>query len=152
MAWAGAIFAGVGALQQGSASEAAGKYNAEMGWQNAAISRQNSIDEANQVARDNYLRKGDMVAHIGASGGTGGSFLDVLGDSAAQMELRRQSVLYAGAVRTNLLAHGASLAEGEAAAARVGGGLRAAGALINGSYGSVRRSGSNTNPGSELET
>jgi hypothetical protein len=144
MAYAAAIMGGVSALQQGSASEAAGKYNAEMGWQNAQLARQSAKDQAIQQQRENYLRLGDMRANIGASGGTGGSFLDVLGDSAAQGELERQGIIYRGSIKANLLAHGASLSEAEASAAATGGYLRAAGELVRGGYGSVRASGSNT--------
>src|SRR5438477_12950767 len=103
MAYLGAIFGAVGALQQGSSTEAAGKYNAEMGWQNAQLARQSAKDQALQATRENYLRLGDMRASIGASGGTGGSFLDVLGDSAAQGELERQNIIYRGSVKSNLL-------------------------------------------------
>jgi hypothetical protein len=144
MAWVGAVFAGVGALQQGNASSAANVYNAEMGWQNAKIARQTALDQAKQVSRENYLRLGDMRASMGGSGVTGGSFLDVLGDTAAQGELQRQQTLYAGEVKANMLARGASLSEAEAATSRMGGYLKAAGALTGGSYGSVRAAGSNT--------
>lgn len=151
MAWAAAAFAGVGALQQGNASAAANTYNAAMGWQNAQIARQTALDQAKQVSRENYLRLGEMRAQGGASGVEGGSFLDVLGDTAAQGELQRQQTIYAGDIKANLLAHGASLSEAEAATARTGGYLKAAGALTGGVYGSVRAAGSNTNnAGSEV--
>lgn len=140
----GAIFSAAGAVSQGASASAAGKYNAEMGWQNAQIARQTAKDQAIQQQRENYLRLGDMQASIGASGGTGGSFLDVLGDSAAQGELERQNIIYRGSVRSNMLAHGASLSEAEAAAGEKGGYLKAAGELLRGSYGSVRAAGSNT--------
>lgn len=155
MAWVGAVVSAAGALQQGEAAAAAGRYNAEMGWQNAQIARQAALDQAKQQQRENYLRLGEMQAQAGASGGTGGSFLDVLGDAAAQGELERQGIIYRGAVKSNLLAHGASLAEAEAAGAERGGYLRAAGELVRGSYGSVRAAGSNTtrntNAGSDLD-
>lgn len=144
MSYAGAIIAGIGAVQQGNAAEAAGKYNAEMSRQNAQLARQSALDQSQQQQRENYLRLGDMRAQIGASGGTGGSFLDVLADSAAQGELERQGIIYRGSIKANLLAHGASLSEAEASAAATGGYLKAAGELMRGSYGSVRASGSNT--------
>lgn len=139
-----AIIGGVGALQQGAASEAAGKYNAELGRQNAKVARQSAIDQAKQQARENYLRIGDMRASIGASGGTGGSFLDVLGDAAAQMELQRQSIIYGGSIKANLLSHGASLAEAEASAGMTHGYLQAAASLLGGNYGRLSSQGSNT--------
>jgi len=141
--------AGVGALQQGGASAAASEYNAEMGWQNAQVARQAAKDEAAQASREHYLRLGDMQVAIGASGGVGGSFLDVLGDTASQMELERQNIIYAGSVKANLLAHGASLADAAASSARTGGYLRAAGALLGGNYDSPRRAGSTQTGASE---
>jgi hypothetical protein len=134
----------LGAVQQGGAAQQAGAYNAEMGVQNAQVARQSARDLARQASREHYLRLGDMKANIGKSGGVGGSFIDVLGDTAAQMEYERQQIVYAGSVKSNLLAHGASMAEAGAFSAQQRGYLRAAGELLGGNYSAPRRAGSNS--------
>jgi hypothetical protein len=103
-----------------------------MGFRDAQIARQNAQDSAKQSARETYLRTGSMVASHGASGGRDGSFLDVLGDAAAQGELERQHIIYAGSVASDRLAHGAGLSEAQAGSELVGGALRASGALLRG--------------------
>ena len=140
MAAAAAVI-GFSAIYSAKSAHDAAKHNAAMGRQNAQIARQNAIDQAKQQARENYLRLGDMQAAIGKSGGSGGSFLDVLADSAGQMELQRQQVLYAGLTKASMLESGASLSDAEAHNALIGGVLKASGALIGGS-GSVSRQGS----------
>jgi len=147
MAWAGAAMGALGAVQQGGASAQAGAYNADMGWQNAGVARQAARDKARQASREHYLRLGEMKANIGKSGGVGGSFLDVLGDTAAQMELERQNIIYEGSVKANLLAHGASLQESAGFSAQQGGYLRAAGELLRGNYDRPRAAGSNATGG-----
>jgi hypothetical protein len=90
-----------------------------------------------------------MKANTGKSGGVGGSFMDVLGDTAAQMELERQNIIYEGSVKVNLLAHGASLSDAASFNATQGGYLRAAGELLGGNYGGPRAAGSNVTGASE---
>jgi hypothetical protein len=143
MAWAGAALGAVGAAQQGSAASQANAYNADLAWQNAGIARQTALDQVKQASREHYLRLGDMKANIGKSGGVGGSFIDVLGDTAAQMKLEEQQIMYAGSVKANLLAHGASLHEAAAYNAQTGGYLKAAGELLRGNWSSPRAAGSN---------
>jgi hypothetical protein len=152
MAWAGAAMGAIGAVQQGGAQAQGQAYNAEMGYRNAQLARQAARDKARQASREHYLRLGDMKANIGKSGGVGGSFLDVLGDTAAQMELERQNIIYEGSVKANLLAHGASLSDAAAVNSRTGGYLRAAGELLGGNYRGPRASGSNvTGAGESFE-
>jgi hypothetical protein len=88
------------------------------------------VAQATQQARENYLRLGDMRASIGKSGGTGGSFLDVLADTAAQGELAKQNIIYAGAVKANNLVRGALLDQTQATTAKLGGYFKAGADLI----------------------
>lgn len=137
----------LGAVQQGGASAQAGAYNADTAWQNAGVARQAARDKARQASREHYLRLGEMKANIGKSGGVGGSFMDVLGDTAAQMELERQNIIYEGSVKANLLARGASLSDAASFNAQQGGYLRAAGELLGGNYSRPRAAGSNSGAG-----
>jgi hypothetical protein len=129
---------------QGEAAAAADKYNAATGFANAEVVRQQTIAQATQQARENYLRLGEMRASIGKSGGTAGSFLDVLADTAAQGELAKQNIIYEGAVKATNITRGALLDQTAATSARLGGYLQAGSELTRGasSYGTLMRAGS----------
>jgi hypothetical protein len=141
---AGGILSAFGSFYQGIAAGAAADYNAGMYRQNAAIVRQQAVFSAQQQARENYLRLGEMRANIGASGARGGdagagSFLDVLADTAAQGELEKQQILYAGEVKAHNLEMGAALEEYKGKTARIGGYLSAGADLLGAAGGgSVR--------------
>lgn len=100
---AGAAVSAVGAIQQGRATSAASKYNATLQEQNAVASRAEARQLAEQQSRENYLRLGSIHAAQAKSGGAAneGSVLDVLGDVAAQGELQKQQILYAGEVKAH---------------------------------------------------
>lgn len=95
------IAAGVaayGAIQQGQAARAAANFNAAVERNNAETSRQEALVASMQQERENRLRLGAIRAAQGKAGGTqaSGSVLDVIGDAAAQGELQRQRIIYAG--------------------------------------------------------
>lgn len=123
MAYAAAaagILKGVGDIMGGEATAQGDEYNSKVNLENARITRQQTIAQATQQARENYLRLGDMRAAIGKSGGVGGSFLDVLADSAAQGELAKQNIIYAGSVKATNQVRGALLDMSSATSAGVG--------------------------------
>jgi hypothetical protein len=130
LAAASAGISAVGDVMAGEAESAAAKYNSATGFANAAVVRENTVAQATQQARENYLRLGDMRASIGKSGGTGGSFLDVLADTAAQGELAKQNIIYAGSVKANNLVRGALLDQTQATTAKIGGYFKAGADLI----------------------
>lgn len=142
------------AISNAWATSSAEERNARMSRYMAGVAYKAALDNTRQVARENYLRLGEMRASVGASGGTGGSFLDVLADTAAQGELQKQKTLEYGLSKAAIIFAGGSASEAAAAGAERGGYLKAAGSLIGGSYGSVRAAGSNTTAnsgaGSEL--
>jgi len=94
---AAAAISAYGAYQQGQAAKQAAKFNANVAQQNAAAARANSLMQQQQQQRENYKRLGALRVAQAAAGGTAeGSFLDVLGESAAQGELERQNIAFRG--------------------------------------------------------
>lgn len=144
---AAAAVAAYGAIQQGKAAEAAGEYNKTVNDQNAQIARADALAQADQVRRENYQRLGAIRAAQGKSGGTAGegSVLDVLGDVAAQGELERQNVIYAGEQRARGFINTGQLEEFKGDSARrgsyfkAGSELLAGGASAYGSYNQLKR-------------
>lgn len=103
----GGIASAVGAIQSANAQAAAADYNAKIADRNAIVAEQNrqlalqtaSID-ADEKRRENRRNLSSMRAAYGASGlDLAGSPLDVLTDSATEMELDAQRVEYEGRVR-----------------------------------------------------
>lgn len=124
----------IGALQQGQAARSAAQYNAQVAAQNADIARSEAQMQAQQSARENYLRLGAIRAAQGHAGGTGssGSVLDVLADTAAQGELEKQNILYSGELKARGYQNTASLDEFSARSASTGSYLRAGTELLSG--------------------
>jgi len=124
----------VGAIQQGQAARASGKYNAALANQNAQIAKQEADVLARQQDRENYLRLGAIRAAQGKAGGVAGegSVLDVIGDVAAQGELERQNIIYRGQLKARgyQATAGIELAEGRNAA--TAGYMQAGAALLGG--------------------
>lgn len=101
LAYAAAAVSAYSAIRQGQAGKATASYNAAIQEQNAARAKQQAGIQAEQSQRETYLRLGTIKANAAKNGGTSdqGSVLDVLGDSAAQGELQRQSIIRAGDYR-----------------------------------------------------
>lgn len=119
--------------QQSQASKDVGRYNAAINAQNADISRQQAAMQARQIERENFMRLGHIRAAQGKSGGTAeGSFLDVVGDVAAQGELERQNVLYRGELAARGYRNTAALDESQGTNAARAGVMRAGGELLSG--------------------
>ena len=140
----GTLLTSFGLYQQGQAQEAAGNYNATVASQNADIAIQQSKDQAQQVDREAILALGAMRASAGASGGGQTSFLDVIGDTAAQYELQKQQTLYGGKLAARGYRNTAAIEKFQGKQAAYSGKLAAAGALLSGSadtYGSFQRLG-----------
>jgi hypothetical protein len=136
MSWIAAVGQGLGA----GANYESGVQNAEIATQNAQQERELSMEQVRQADRQEFLRIGEMRAAAGASGATGGSFADVMGDAAAQLTLQKQSIQFAGAVNTERLLTGAavSMAKGQNALLS---GTGAAASTLGASYAKDRTGG-----------
>jgi hypothetical protein len=100
MQMAGGVMEGYGNLQSLNAQAEAYKYNANMAHQNAVLAKQQSVEDARRLEIQGQKALGSIRAATGASGvQMEGSPLDVLEQSARNVELDRLTVLHAGQVK-----------------------------------------------------
>jgi hypothetical protein len=131
----GAATAGAAAYSSGRAQAHASNYAAQLAEQNAITARQQADARQKQQDRDTKLRLGAIRANQGAFGGANeGSALDVLGDTASQLELARQNIAYAGELQARGYDSTAILDEARATNASRGGAYQAGASLLGGSY------------------
>jgi hypothetical protein len=96
----GAIEA-MGAVQELESQAQASDYNAAVAEQNKVISKQQAQEDARRLEIEGRKVQGTISANLGASGiNREGSAMDVLEESAANAELDRLSVIYAGDVKS----------------------------------------------------
>lgn len=131
---AGAAVSAYGAISQGQAAKASGKFNAAMNEQNAQFARQEAEALARQQDRENFMRIGAIKAAQGKSGGAAGegSVLDVIGSVAEQGELERQMIIYRGELKASGYQSTAALDTMSGGAASTAGYLTAGSELLKG--------------------
>lgn len=149
----GAVSA-VGAIQQGNAAQAAANYNAKVHERNAIIADQDrraSVKQAQVDAedkrRDNRRTLSTLRAAYGGSGlEMAGSPLDVLEDSALELELDASRIEYEGRVknreggiRSTQSRESATLSRMEGSAAKSASYISAFGYLASGISGAANR-------------
>lgn len=153
----GGVISAVGAMQSANAQAEAANYNAAISDRNAIVAEQNrqlnlrtaDIDAADK-RRENTRNISAMRAAYGASGlELAGSPLDVLTDSATEMELDASRIEYEGRVRSREgalevlgLRERSTLSRMEAKNAKTAGYLGAASSLVNAGSKMVNKSGS----------
>lgn len=141
------VVGAIGAMQSASAQAQAAEYNAAVQRRNAVIAEQNRKQDvqtaeidADEKRRDNRRTLSTMRAAYGSSGlELAGSPLDVLQDSATELELGAQRISYEGRVRSRDSAvqilglnEQATLDDMNASSARAAGPLNAFGQLASG--------------------
>lgn len=141
------VVSAVGAIQSANAQAAAAEYNAKIHARNAIIADQDRAASVKQAAVDAEDKRRDnrrTLATIRASyGGSGlemaGSPLDVLEDSAVELETGAQRIEYEGrvknregAIRMQESNENATLSRMEAKAAKSAGYISAFGYLVGG--------------------
>jgi len=139
----------VGGLMQGNQAAGAANYNAAVARQNAAITQQQGAAAVEALQRKQYQQIGSMVAGYGASGVSGGSALDVVGQSAAMAALDRLTLKYNYDLKAMGYDNTANLDEAQADNARTSAILGAIGTGIKG-YGTYEYMGGGSNGGSNL--
>jgi hypothetical protein len=134
---ASAIGTGVaimGQMQAASAQASAANYNAEVARNNAIAAQQQA--RQNELIQQQQSRQkiGGITAAYGASGidSGSGSALDVLGSSAANAELDRQTLVFNGALQAAGYGDEAALDAARAGSAKTAGLTSAAGLLLSG--------------------
>lgn len=127
------LVSAIGSIQQGQAATSAARSNAQIAASNAQIARATAAQDAEAKDRENRQRLGAIAASFGASGVTAaGTPLDVLGDSARQAELDRQTILYKGEIRALGFSNTAALDTAQAGNAQRAGFFKAGSALLSG--------------------
>lgn len=100
MTMLGGIMSAQAAQRQGKAAADAARFNAASAQRNADAARSQAAQDAAAKEREGIKHIGAMRAAYGAAGVTSeGSPLDVLAETAGNLELDRQTILYKGNLR-----------------------------------------------------
>lgn len=133
LAAAGSVVSAVGAVSQGNAADAAGRYNAQLAQQNAVLSRKQAREEERRFRVDTSKRIGAMRAAYGATGVTmDGSPMDVLESSLYTSELDALTIREGGRASAAAYESEATLARLQGRSARRAGYISAASELLRG--------------------
>lgn len=142
-----AVVGAAGAIRQGNAEAASAEYNAQINERNAIVADQNrkiSLEQARvdveDKRRENRRNLSSIRAAYGASGlDLAGSPLDVLEDTAIEMELDASRIDYEGrmdnrqgGMEANALREGATLSRMEGKSAKTASRYSAAGQFLGG--------------------
>lgn len=96
---AGSSLQALGAVSQANAAKSAHYYNAELRERDAEVALQQASVDAWRVRQQDQFAQGDLLAGIGASGGSSEDSMDVLRMSAANAKLDEETVLYKGRLK-----------------------------------------------------
>jgi hypothetical protein len=130
---AGMAVSAVGAIQQGQAASAAGKFNAKTATANASAARETAAIEQSQNRMLAVKTIGAMRANFASSGlANTGSVADVIADSMSNAELDSQLIWYRGEAQARGFQSQAGLSTMQAQSAKQQGMWNAAGALLGG--------------------
>jgi hypothetical protein len=131
LAIASAVFSTVGAVQRGRAESGASNYNAKIAEQNAAIVRQQSLENMRQRRIEGRKEAGAARAAYGASGVTlSGSPIEAIQDSIFTTEMDAFNIEYEGRLQDISYQNEAKLMRYQAKNQRTQGYLNAAGGLL----------------------
>ncbi len=140
-----AVVGAISTIQQGRAQAASARYNAAIADRNAVIARQQAAEEARRIRDAGARALGQQRTAFAAAGVTAeGTPLEVLGDTAASVELDALTARYSGEVeatdymaRANLLRSQARSAERSAMFGAGTSLLTSAGRIGHGAYKSL---------------
>jgi hypothetical protein len=129
---AGGALSAFGSLYQGKAEAAAQEFNARVSENNAKMAEAQAAEEERRVRVGGAKAIGDMRANFGASGvvTSEGSALDVLEESAMNVELDALSVRYQGHAQALALKNEAFMARRAGKQAKLMGKLGAASSVL----------------------
>lgn len=129
---AGSSLQAMGAIAQGNASKAAHYYNATLREQDARVALEQSSVDAWRVGQQGRFAQGEMVAGVGASGGSVEDSMDVLRMSVANATLDTETVLYKGRLKATGYYNDAALERQSGVVAQRQGYLNAASSFLTG--------------------
>lgn len=119
----GDVLQGVGAIQQGAAANAAGKYTRKMMVVNSSNTLNDGIEQSDRIRTNARMQMGRQLVGQGGSGfqmGTG-SALDALYESAINREIDLATVRRQSTTRANSFIQQGSLAYAQGKSAMIGG-------------------------------
>jgi hypothetical protein len=131
MSVAGGLVQAYGIQRESEAQARASEFNANTATQNAEQAILQAAQEERRVRTLGRKEVGTMVAGYGASGIVGGSSLDVLAESIANLELDALNVRYGGQVKATNFRNEATYERYRAKEARASGQIRAAATLLS---------------------
>jgi len=121
------------AISQGQQAKAAADYNAKIDEQNAAITRQQAGQREEAFRSEARQTLGRQRAAFAESGtGLGGSNLDIIKDSALNLELDALNIRYQGELEARGLVEQAKITRLEGRQRRANAGLQAVGSVLGG--------------------
>ncbi len=101
---AGGVLGAAGKIYEGQAAKKAAEYNAQVAKKNAVLTLRQAADEERQVKVQGRKVIGDMRANFAASGiQMEGSALDVLAESAANIEADVLNIRFTGQMKADSL-------------------------------------------------
>ena len=120
---ASAVAGAIGTIQQSQAASATASFNAAVMERNAVIADREAAENARRVREAGRRALGQQQAAFGASGVVAGEGtpLDVLGSTAADVELDALTARYSGIVEAQNLRSQASLERSRASSVRTSG-------------------------------
>lgn len=128
-----AAFQGISAMKNANAQSRASQIEAQRAEQNAELVLQQTREDERVFRVSARKQLGEMRANVGASGlQFSGSIADVIGESAAAMELDALKLRHSGALKAYGLRTDAALLRGRAAGYAESGPMSAAGYLLGG--------------------
>lgn len=129
----GTIAGVAGQINQANAQAAASRMNAQIGFKNAALTRQQAAQEEARLRTQGKKDLGSIRVGYGSSGvSMEGSAMDVLQESAANVELDALTLRHRGESQAKMYEMGAQMDLNTASSARTSGLLSAAGTLLGG--------------------
>lgn len=128
----GSSLQAVGAIGQANAAKAAHSYNANLREQDATVALQQASVDAWRVRQQGQFAQGDLVAGIGASGGSVEDSMDVLRMSVANAKLDEATVLYKGRLKATGYYNDAALERQSGIVAQRQGYMNAASSILTG--------------------
>lgn len=130
----GTVVQTIGAIGQGNAGKQSGEYNAQIAEQNIGIVRQQAKDDERQLRVHGQKTLGEMRAGFGASGvqSNEGSAADIIGQSAANIEMDALTVRHGGEIQAWKHQQQANLYRLQGANAQTAGLFEGAGKLLSG--------------------
>lgn len=129
---AGSSIQALGAISQANAAKSAHYYNAQILERDAEVALQQASVDAWRTRQQGQFAQGDLIAGVGASGGSTDETMDVFRMSIANAKLDEETVLYKGKLKAVGYYNDAALERQSGIVAQRQGYMNAASSLLTG--------------------